>query len=262
MIQLLINNALLLMGVMFVLWIIAVRIRDVTFIDSFWAMGMMMLAASSFVQTSGSDPRKFVLLILTSIWAARLGSHLLVRWMSEGLDSRYKRILNSAMERRGWSYAKASLLLVFLTQAPMLFIVCLPAQLGQLSAEPLALGWIAYTGIAIALIGIGFETIGDWQLRTFRENPSNANKVLNTGLWKYTRHPNYFGDACTWWGIWLVAAETSIGFWTFPGPLLLTWTLMRWSGVPLLEYSLKKRRPDYEHYIRTTSGFFPLPPKR
>jgi steroid 5-alpha reductase family enzyme len=260
--QLLVNNALLLVGVMFVLWIVAVRIRDVTFIDSFWAMGMMMLAASTYLQTDGSEPRKFVLLMLTSIWASRLGAHLLVRWMSEGLDSRYKKILNTAMERRGWSYAKASLLLVFVTQAPLLFIVCLPAQLGQIASEPVALGWLAYTGIVVAVIGIGFETIGDLQLRSFRSDPRNAGKVLDTGLWRYTRHPNYFGDACTWWGIWLVAAETSIGFWTLPGPVLLTWTLMRWSGVPLLEYGMKKRRPGYEDYIKRTSGFFPLPPKK
>jgi steroid 5-alpha reductase family enzyme len=195
------------------------------------------------------------------VWGCRLGAHLLTRWMAEGADQRYQRILSSAMEKNGWSFATTTLLTVFLTQAPLLFIVCLPAQLGQFSAEPAELGILAFIGTAIAVVGIGFETIGDCQLRHFRANPANAGKVLNTGLWRYTRHPNYFGDACTWWGIWLVAAETTPGFWTFPGPMLLTWTLMKWSGVPLLEHGLKKRRAGYEDYIRKTSSFVPWPPK-
>ncbi|MFM9852345.1 MAG: DUF1295 domain-containing protein, partial [Sphingomonadaceae bacterium] len=238
----LINNAILLAIVLLILWIVAVQIHDVSFIDAFWALGMMMLAASTYLQTEGSMPRRYLLLILTSLWAFRLGAHLLSRWMNEGPDRRYTKILGKAMEARGWGFAKASLLLVFLTQAPLLFITCLPAQLGQIDAEPAALGWLALTGTLLTLFGIAFETIGDWQLRSFRENPANADKVLDTGLWRYTRHPNYFGDACTWWGIWLVAAETSLGLWSIIGPLFLTWTLTRWSGAPLLEHGLKKRR--------------------
>ena len=111
------------------------------------------------------------------------------------------------------------------------------------------------------LVGIGFETIGDWQLRRFRADAANKGKVLDTGLWRYTRHPNYFGDTCVWWGLWLIAAETTIGLWAVAGPLLLTWLLTRLSGVPMLEYSLKKRRPGYEDYIRRTSSFIPWPPK-
>jgi steroid 5-alpha reductase family enzyme len=262
MIEILAVNAALLMIAIIILWAVSVRIRDVSFIDSFWAFGMVMLAVSTFVQAhDGSPQRKFLILGLTGIWGLRLSLHLYTRWRAEGEDPRYRRIIGSAMDKKGWSFGQASLLKVFLLQAPLLFIVCLPAQLGQLSAEPAQTGWLAFAGKCLALIGIGFETIGDWQLRRFKADPLNRGKVLDTGLWRYTRHPNYFGDACVWWGIWLIAAETSIGLLALPGPLLITWLLTRMSGVPMLEYSLKKSRPGYQDYIRRTSGFFPLPPK-
>ena len=124
------------------------------------------------------------------------------------------------------------------------------------------MGPIAWVGVVLALTGIAFESIGDAQLKAFRSNPANKGKVLDTGLWRYTRHPNYFGDACTWWGIWLVAAETGPAGWvSVLGPLFLTFTLTRWSGKPMLERGLKKSRPDYAAYVERTSGFVPWPPK-
>ncbi|MBL0114847.1 MAG: DUF1295 domain-containing protein [Sphingomonadales bacterium] len=255
-------NAGILVGVILALWAISVRIRDVSFIDSFWPLGMVLLAATTFLQAEDGAPgRKLLILALTSVWGLRLSIHLFTRWRAEGEDPRYKRILGSAMDKKGWSFGKASLLLVFAMQAPLLFIVCLPAQLGQLAAEPASAGWLAFAGKCLVLVGIGFETIGDWQLRRFRADAANKGKVLDTGLWRYTRHPNYFGDTCVWWGLWLIAAETTIGLWAVAGPLLLTWLLTRLSGVPMLEYSLKKRRPGYEDYIRRTSSFIPWPPK-
>ena len=118
-----------------------------------------------------------------------------------------------------------------------------------------------WAGVGLALVGILFETVGDAQLVAHKKNPAMEGKVLRTGLWRYTRHPNYFGDACAWWGLYLIAAETQVGLWALPGPVLLTWTLMRWSGAPILERRLKKTRPDYVDYIATTSGFIPWPPK-
>jgi steroid 5-alpha reductase family enzyme len=261
-IEILAMNAAILIAAIAILWLVSICLRDVSFIDSFWPLGMVMLAVSTFVQASDGAPRrKLLILVLTSLWGLRLSIHLFTRWRAEGQDPRYKRILGSAMEKRGCSFARASLLLVFAIQAPLLFIVCLPAQLGQLAAEPVATGWLAFIGKCVALVGIGFETIGDWQLRRFRADPASRGKVLDTGLWRYTRHPNYFGDTCVWWGIWLIAAETPVGFWALAGPLLLTWLLTRLSGVPMLEHGLKKRRPGYEDYIRRTSSFFPWPPK-
>ena len=262
MFEILAINAAILVASILVLWLVSIRIHDVSFIDSFWAFGMVMLAVTTFVQAEdGSPQRKVLILALTSIWGLRLSFHLFTRWRAEGEDPRYTRILGTAMEKKGWSFARSSLVMVFLMQAPLLFIVCLPAQLGQLSADPAQTGWLAFAGKCLALIGIGFETIGDWQLRRFRADPASKGKVLDNGLWRYTRHPNYFGDTCVWWGIWLIAAETSVGLWAVPGPILLAWLLTRLSGVPMLEAGLKKKRPGYEDYIRRTSSFIPWPPK-
>jgi steroid 5-alpha reductase family enzyme len=256
-------NAGLLLVVILLLWAISVRIRDVSFIDSFWAFGMVLLAFTTFLHTPGGDPeRRLLILALTSAWGLRLSWHLFTRWRREGEDPRYKRILGGLMEKKGWSFGKASLLQVFLLQAPLLFIVCLPAQLGQIEPVPEGVGALGWIGAAIAVIGIAFESIGDAQLKSFRSNLANKGKVLDTGLWRYTRHPNYFGDACTWWGIWLVAAETMLGRWSIIGPVLITFLLIKWSGVPMLERGLAKSRPGYADYVARTSAFFPLPPKR
>jgi steroid 5-alpha reductase family enzyme len=259
--QMLLINFLALSASFVVLWLISIRLRDVSFVDGYWALGMVFMAALSFFQSDGYAPRKRLLLGLTALWGVRLGLHLFTRWRKEGVDPRYARILGGLMEKKGWSFGKAALIQVFVLQAPLLFFVCLPAQVGQFAGEPSQLGLLAWIGTALALTGIAFESIGDWQLRQFRRNPESKGKVLDTGLWRYTRHPNYFGDCCTWWGIWLIAAETGPGRWAIVGPVLLTFLLMKWSGVPLLEYALKKRRPGYEDYIRRTSSFFPLPPK-
>jgi steroid 5-alpha reductase family enzyme len=259
----LISNLTVLFAIILALWAVSVKIRDVSFIDSFWAFGMVILAALTFVQAQNGNPaRKLLLFGLTALWGLRLAIHLFTRWRLEGEDPRYRRIIGGLMDKRGWSFAKASLLQVFLLQAPLLFIVCLPAQLGQISAEPAALGPLAWIGAALALIGISFESVGDAQLRAFRANPASKGKVLDTGLWRYTRHPNYFGDACTWWGLFLIAAETPLGLWSLPAPILLTFLLMKWSGVPMLERGLAKTRPGYADYVARTSAFFPLPPKR
>lgn len=260
--QMLLINFLVLMATIVLLWLISIRLQDVSFVDGYWAFGMVIMAALAYVQTDGSPARKALLLGLTSLWGVRLALHLFTRWRREGVDPRYARILGGLMDKKGWSFAKASLIQVFLLQAPLLFFVCLPAQVGQVASEPAELGWLAWIGAAVALIGILFESIGDWQLRRFREDPASKGKVLDTGLWRYTRHPNYFGDTCTWWGIWLIAAETGPGRWTIVGPIVLTFLLMKWSGVPLLEKGLKKNRPGYEDYLRKTPSFFPWFPKK
>jgi steroid 5-alpha reductase family enzyme len=244
------------------LWALCVRLKDVTMVDAFWALGLLVLAAAAFLQSVGAQPRKLLLLGLCALWALRLGGYLLWRWRDHGPDRRYRSLLGKAQAERGWSFAKASLLLVFAVQAPLQFIVSLPVQLGQLSAVQPPLGLLGFAGAGLALLGFVFESVGDWQLTRFRKNPDNAGAVLNTGLWRYTRHPNYFGDACVWWGLYLIAAETPPGVWSLPGPILITWLLTRWSGAPILENKMRKTRPDYVRYIETTSGFVPWLPKR
>lgn len=263
MLSILTINFIVLMVIILLLWRYAVSIQDVSFIDAFWPFGMVIMAVLTYVQApAGVDERKLAIAGLTVFWGMRLAIYLYNRWREHGIDRRYVAILGRLQTKKGWSFAKASLIQVFLLQAVLLFLVCLPAQLGQFGPQAAQIGVIGSIGIALALTGIGFETIGDAQLTRFRANPANQGKVLDTGLWRYTRHPNYFGDTVTWWGIWLVAAETGPGRWAIIGPIVITFLLTRISGVPMLEHGLKKRRPDYEDYIRRTSGFFPWPPKR
>jgi steroid 5-alpha reductase family enzyme len=254
-------NAFMLLAIMLILWRVSVTIRDVSFIDAFWPFGMVILAWTSWLQLGApQQPHSLAVLSLTTIWGLRLAIHLYTRWRAHGVDPRYTKILGHVMEKKGWSFSTAALVQVWLMQAVLLFIVCMPAQLGAFS-DAQAMGIIGWVGVVIALIGIAFETIGDAQLKAFRNDPASKGKVLDTGLWRYTRHPNYFGDACTWWGIWLVAAEGGPGRWAVLSPILITWLLTRLSGVPMLERSLKKSRPGYADYVARTSGFFPLPPK-
>ena len=258
-------NAAALVAVILLLWRYSVRIRDVSFIDAFWAFGMVLLAWATWAQSNAPGARSHLLLGLTTLWGLRLSWHLWARWRAHGEDPRYAKIMGSVIEKKGWSWSKTSLLSVFLTQAPLLFVTCLPAQLGIWASDGgrTIIGPLGALGALIAMTGILFETIGDAQLNTFRANPANKGKVLNTGLWRYTRHPNYFGDACTWWGIWLVAAETGLPGWvSIIGPIFLTFTLTKWSGKPLLERGMKKTRPEYADYVARTSGFFPWPPKK
>ena len=255
-----------LLAVTLFLWGIATLIRDVSFIDAFWAFGMVLLAWGTWWQVGAEGAHAGLLLGLTSLWGLRLAIHLAIRWASHGEDPRYRKILALSMEKRKWSWAKTALVMVFLTQAPLLFITCLPAQIGIWASarDPAAsvgiLGWI---GAAAALAGIAFESIGDAQLDAFRKNPANKGKVLDTGLWRYTRHPNYFGDALAWWGIWLVVADLgwAPAIASVIGPVFLTFTLTKWSGKALLEKGLHKTRPDYAAYVARTSGFIPWPPK-
>jgi steroid 5-alpha reductase family enzyme len=255
-----------LLAVILILWRYACRIRDASFIDAFWAFGMVLLAWGALWQVGSGGQRGALILALTTLWGMRLSLHLYTRWRAHGEDPRYVKIIGGPMAKNGWSWERTALQIVFLLQMPLLFITCLPAQLGIWGAaqDGGTIGALAIVGTVIALIGIGFETIGDAQLKAFRANPANQGKVLDTGLWRYTRHPNYFGDAATWWGLWLVAAEGGWGvaLASLIGPVFLTFTLTKWSGKALLEKGLKKSRPDYVAYIERTSGFFPWPPKR
>jgi len=261
-VQGLLVNLTVLLGAMIIMWLISVRIRDVSFIDAFWGLGMAIMACGAFFQIAQPGPLAMLLCGLASLWGLRLGLYLIWRWRKEGEDPRYTRIMASA-EKKGWSFASAALVKVWLLQIPLLFLVSSPAHFGILIAGQQAPGPLALLGGVIALFGIGFETVGDLQLASFKADPANKGKVLDTGLWRYTRHPNYFGDACAWWGIFLVSLETGALAWlTVLGPIFLTFTLTKWSGKPLLEYSLRKNRPDYAEYIERTSGFIPWPPKK
>jgi len=196
--------------------------------------------------------------VLTGIWGLRLGAYLLWRNWGRPEDFRY------AAMRRSWGdhFPLASLATVFGLQAVLMWVVSLPVQVAAASALPAHLGALDAFGVMVWATGLGFEAIGDWQLARFKADPANAGRVLDRGLWRYTRHPNYFGDACVWWGLFLIACATPGGVWTLPSPIVMTVFLRRISGVPMLERSLRKRRPGYAAYVERTSAFVPRAPRR
>ncbi|MBY6127582.1 DUF1295 domain-containing protein [Qipengyuania aquimaris] len=263
MVEMLLVNAAVLVAVVLVLWAISVKIDDVSFIDSFWGAGMALMAFTSWLQLEERGILAHLLLAMTAAWGLRLGIYLLRRWREEGEDKRYERMLRK--DREKGRFAFAALTKIWLGQAVLLFLVSSPAQVGILSSDPAQqVTTLTIAGLALYLVGIFFEWVGDWQLSQFKKDPSNKGEVMDKGLWRYTRHPNYFGDACAWWGIWLVAASVSwdIALWTVAGPLFLTFTLVKWSGAALLEKGMKYSRPGYEEYKKRTSAFIPMPPKK
>ncbi|MEE4207526.1 MAG: DUF1295 domain-containing protein [Erythrobacter sp.] len=263
MFEALLVNAGVLLALVLVQWAVSVRIDDVSFIDAFWGAGMGVLAIVSWVQLAQPGPLATLLMVMTAAWGFRLGIYLFRRWRREGEDKRYKLILKK--DREKGKFAVAALVKVWLMQAVLLFMVSSPAQVGILaSATDAPLTWLTGLGLAIYALGIFFEWVGDWQLTRFKADPANAGQVLDTGLWRYTRHPNYFGDFAAWWGIWLVCASVGWGYAaaTVIGPLFLSFTLTRWSGVTLLEKGMDRSKGDkYADYKRRTSAFFPLPPR-
>lgn len=238
-------------------WIVSVVMTNASIVDIVWGAGFVLTAWISRIVGDGDELRQWLLTILTTIWGSRLAVYLLWRNSGHGEDFRYR-----AMRKRwGPRFSWISLVTVFCLQGVLMWIVSLPVQLGQTDATP-RVGVLAWVGVAVFAVGLFFEVVGDAQLARFKSDETNAGKVMNSGLWRYTRHPNYFGDACVWWGLSLVAAETGSAAWGLIGAVVMTVLLRRVSGVTLLEKSLKKRREGYDEYIRRTSPFLPLPPKR
>lgn len=257
-------NAGVLLVLVLILWAISVRIGDVSFIDAFWGAGMAVMALLAWAQLDAPGQLANLILVMTAAWGLRLGIHLFRRWRRHGEDQRYARILQKDRERG--TFARAALTRIWLMQAVLLFVVSSPAQVGILASEaPAPVTALALAGLALYLVGIFFEWVGDWQLARFKADPANEGRVLDTGLWRYTRHPNYFGDAAAWWGIWLccAAAGWDYALYTVAGPIFLTFTLTKWSGAALLEAGMKKKRGGaYSDYIARTSAFIPWPPRK
>lgn len=239
-------------------WLVSLAKKNASIVDIVWGLGFVLVAWTVRLRVdTGLPARQNLLVALTTIWGLRLAGYLFWRNHGKGEDYRYKAM------RKHWGarFPLVSLGTVFGLQGVLMFLVSLGVQLGQTRATP-ELGLLAYLGVAVWAVGIFFEWVGDAQLAKFKADSSNAGKVMNRGLWKFTRHPNYFGDACVWWGIALVAAETTVGKWGLLGALVMTILLRRVSGVVLLEKSLSKRKEGYAEYVARTSAFVPRPPKR
>ncbi|MDI1464058.1 DUF1295 domain-containing protein [Catellatospora sp. KI3] len=228
-------------------------------VDVAWGLGFAAVAVTTYALSAGhGDPvRRALVTVLTVVWGVRLAAHIAWRGRGHGEDPRYEKLLSRARGSRTW-YALRT---VYLLQWAIMWFVSLPVQVAQYDADP-PTWWLA-PGAALWAVGLFFEAVGDAQLVRFTADPANRGKVLDTGLWRYTRHPNYFGDACVWWGLWLLAAASGwAGAATVLSPLLMTWLLAAKSGKPLLEAGLLRRRPGYREYIERTSGFVPRPPRR
>ena len=238
------------------LWFVSLLRRDASIVDIFWGFGFVLVAWLSLWASDRLDSRGFLLVGMVSIWGLRLAGYLVWRNLRKAEDYRYA----AMRERHGTRFAIVSLFTVFGLQGLLMWIISLPIQVGVSQAE----GWHFAVPIGVILWGGGlfFESVGDYQLARFKADPANRGRVMNRGLWRYTRHPNYFGDFLVWWGFYAGAAEPTSWRWTIIGPLLMSFLLIRVSGVRLLESSLKSRVAGYEQYVSSTSSFFPLPPKQ
>lgn len=249
-------NAAVVGALMTLTWLISLPIRNTGIVDIVWGFGFCVVAVTTRASADGVAGRQNLLTGLTVLWGLRLAGYLAWRNIGKPEDYRY-----AAMRRRaGARWPVQSLVTVFALQGLLLFVVALPIQLAQTTKSP-SPGWLAGVGAALWLVGFIFESVGDFQLARFKGDPANAGRVMDRGLWRYTRHPNYFGDAVAHWGLFLVALSTPHGWLTALSPALMTFLLLRVSGVALLERSIGKRRPEYAEYQRRTSAFFPLPPK-
>jgi steroid 5-alpha reductase family enzyme len=242
--------------IMVATWIVSLVLRNASIVDIVWGAGFVVVAWVAQTIGDGNPDRLALLTAMVSIWGVRLTVYLWWRNHGQEEDFRYR----SMRERQGSSFPIRSLVTVFGLQGLIMMVVSLPVQLAATPEEP-DLGWLAVIGVVVWGLGMFFETVGDAQLARFKADPANAGTVMDRGLWRYTRHPNYFGDFCVWWGIFLVAAEVSDARFGIVGPLLMSFLLMRVSGVPMLERSLTKRRAGYADYIARTSSFFPRPPR-
>jgi steroid 5-alpha reductase family enzyme len=238
-------------------WLVAVRIGRFNVVDVVWGLSFVAVAVTSFVWSAGHDTtewRRILVLDLVAIWGGRLSVYIAARSRGKGEDPRYDAMLGDGPHR-----ARRALTTVFVLQAVVAWFISLPVQ----AAMYIRSGWsaLAFIGAAVWLVGVFFETVGDAQMGAFRRNPANKGTVMDRGLWRYTRHPNYFGDATVWAGLYLIAAEHWIGALTIASPVLMAWFLSFKTGKPLLEKQMAETKPGYADYIKRTSGFFPLPPK-
>jgi len=251
-------TALVTTVVMFGMWLFSLRLRNAAIVDSYWGPGFLVISAISASLTQQLGPRAMVVLGLVALWSLRLGIYL--TWRNHGMDEDYRYAQMRA--HHGAAFGRVSLVTVFGLQGLLMWVISTPLQAAILIPEPGTLTLLDGLGIALWVIGFLFESVGDWQLARFKADPTNTARVMDRGLWAYTRHPNYFGETMIWWGYGLLALATTAGGWTLFGPVLMTFLLLKVSGVSLLERGMADRRPDYASYVTRTSAFFPWPPRK
>ena len=243
-------------GFLALVWVVSLLRKDASIVDPFWSLTFIALGTTyRFTSEADYGVRPAVVLALLLIWGIRLSAYLFWRNAGKGEDYRYQ----AMRKRQGPNFPVKSLFTVFWLQAALAWIVSLPLLAAVDGSDPL--GIFDYSAMAFWAVGFFFETTGDFQLARFKADPANRGKVMDRGVWRYTRHPNYFGDFMVWWGFYLFALGSG-GWWSFIGPVLMSVLLIRVSGAALLEKKLSTAREGYEEYVRTTSGFFPGPKKQ
>lgn len=243
---------------MLLLWLVSVFLKNASIVDPFWGLGFVIAGVFYFYTTEGLELRKLIVLTLLTVWGLRLSIYLGMRNFGKGEDFRYQQFRKDYGEKRYWWI---SFFQVFLLQGILLWLISAPLLSAQFYSVGGVLNYFDYVAIIIWIIGFSFEAGGDYQLARFKSDPNNKGKVLNTGFWKYTRHPNYFGDAAVWWayGLFSVAAGSYL---PLLSALLMTLLIVKVSGVSLLEKTLKNSKPQYKDYVEKTSAFFPWFPKK
>ena len=242
---------------MTLLWLVSLAIKNSSIVDIFWGTGFVITNwAAAWINPTEFSAREFLLGVLVTLWGLRLSVYIFSRNHGQPEDFRYAAWRAEAGAAWWWR----SFFKVFLLQGVILWIVAAPLIAVQ-TAGVSALKCTDFTGAALWLVGFIFEAGGDWQLARFKADPANKGKLLTTGFWSVTRHPNYFGDAAQWWGFYLIALASG-AWWTVFSPLLMTYLLMKVSGVAMLERTLTRTKPGYEEYMARTSEFFPWFPKK
>ena len=235
-------------------WVYSLLRGNVAIVDSLWSLMMLLCLVVYLALADSGGPRSLPVLIMLAAWALRLSLHITIRNHGQPEDRRYQAIRRNNEP----NFRFKSVYIVFLLQAFLAWVICLPA-LAAVSGKT-APGPLDYAGVALWLTGMFFQAMGDHQLKRFRQQADSQGQVLDSGLWRYTRHPNYFGEATLWWGFYLIALSAG-AWWTIISPVLMTFLLLRVSGVVMLEKDIQERRPGYLEYIRNTNAFFPGRPK-
>ena len=251
-------NLAIVLGMMVGVWLLSLLLKDASIADIFWGLGFVLVAWVTFFWAEGYILRQLLLTILVSVWGLRLAAYIGFRNRGKGEDRRYQ----AWRVQYGKNFWWVSLFNVFGVQAILLWVISLVVQAGQIASGPAGLGRLDWAGFVIWTIGFAFEAGADLQLYRFKADPMNRGKVMDRGLWAYSRHPNYFGESLIWWGIFLITLSTPNSLWTVISPITITFLLLKVSGVTLLEKTIVEKRPEYRAYIKATSAFLPWFPGR
>jgi len=238
-------------------WIVSIDRQDAGIADVAWGLGFIVVSFATLYLNVSFVPRSFLVMALVLLWGLRLASYIIMRNKGKGEDWRY------AQWRKDWgkNFLWRSYVQVFLLQGLLMLLVSVPVIFVHYASVDEPLVWIDIAGALVWFVGFVFETVGDYQLMIFKAKPRNKGKVIKSGLWAYTRHPNYFGEIVQWWGIFIIALALADGVFSIIGPLTISYLILRVSGIPLLEKKYKGNK-EYEQYKKVTSGFFPWFPKR